>query len=140
MEARTPFHLAIPVGDLGRAREFYCGALRCPTGREAERWLDLDFFGHQLTLHLVGSMPADTSFNVVDSEAVPVRHFGAILPRPEWEKLRDRLVSNGTDFVIAPTVRFAGQTGEQHTMFLRDPSGNALEFKSFADPAQLFAS
>lgn len=136
----TLFHLAIPVDDIARARAFYCDILGCRGGREAERWLDLDFFDHQLTLHLVAAMPADIAINEVDAAAVPARHFGAILSVPEWEQLRDRLIAHNTAFVIAPTLRFAGQVGEQYTLFFRDPSGNTLEFKSFPRPEELFAS
>lgn len=136
----TLFHLAIPVDDLARARAFYCDILGCGTGREDERWLDLDFFDHQLTLHLVETMPEYAAANEVDGAVVPAGHFGAILPLPDWQRLRDRLAAHNTQFVIGPTLRFAGETGEQHTMFFRDPSGNALEFKSFSNPEQVFAS
>ena len=136
----APFHLAVPVHDLAAARTFYCGTLGCGTGRTASRWIDLDFFGHQVTLHLVDDDDAATATNAVDGDDVPSRHFGIVLPRPEWEALAARLEAAGTKFLISPRIRFAGETGEQATMFLLDPSGNALEFKSFADPAQLFAT
>ncbi len=134
----APFHLALPVTDLDAARGFYVDLLGCGTGREDERWLDLDFFGHQVTLHLTDGDDAVAS-NEVDGDRVPVRHFGVVLPVQEWESLAERLRSAGVAFLIEPRVRFRGLPGEQHTMFLRDPCGNALEFKSFADPDQLFA-
>lgn len=135
-----PFHLAIPVTDLAAARRFYCEAIGCRTGRTATRWIDLDFFGHQVTLHLVDDVDGAARTNPVDGDAVPSRHFGVVLPRPEWEALAARLETAGCEFLLTPRVRFAGEVGEQATMFLLDPSGNALEFKSFADPSQLFAT
>ena len=138
--ALQPFHLAIPVHDLCAAEAFYCDLLNCARGRTAERWTDLDFFGHQLSLHLVETMDAGPDTNPVDGDAVPARHFGVVLRRPDWQSLADRLTAAGTEFLISPRIRFAGETGEQATMFLHDPSGNALEFKSFADMTQLFAS
>ena len=136
--ARPPFHLAFPVDDLEAARAFYHGLLGCAVGREAERWIDFDFFGHQVSAHLVDSTGEDTR-NEVDGEEVPVRHFGAVLPRAQWQELADRLREAGQEFLIGPTVRFEGQAGEQATFFVRDPAGNALEFKSFNDPGRLFA-
>ncbi len=132
------FHLAIPVNDLDAAREFYCGLLGCPVGRTSSRWVDLNFYGHQLTLHLTQRENVAAACNEVDSEQVPVRHFGAILEPGAWEALRDRLTAARTEFLIKPTLRFKGLPGEQQTMFLRDPSGNALEFKSFEDPDYVF--
>ena len=134
----VPFHLAVPVDDLERARGFYLDLLGCATGREDARWLDLDFFGHQLTLHLAESGGGEAA-NAVDGDAVPVRHFGVILAPSDWQALADRLAAAGVEFLIEPRVRLRGQPGEQRTMFLRDPAGNALEFKSFADPARIFA-
>lgn len=134
----TPFHLAVPVDDLELARRFYVERLGCATGREDVRWLDLDFFGHQVTLHLAETS-AEEADNAVDGDRVPVRHFGVILAPGEWQALADRLTAAGVDFLIEPRIRFRGQPGEQRTMFLRDPAGNALEFKSFADPARIFA-
>ncbi|MEO1035595.1 MAG: VOC family protein [Pseudomonadota bacterium] len=132
-----PFHLAIPVAELDGTRAFYCDVLGLGVGREDAHWLDLDFFGHQVTLHVaVGTESLPT--NEVDGKDVPVRHFGIVLPVPEWQALADRLRSCAVDFLIEPCVRFAGEPGEQHTMFVRDPSGNVLEFKSFADRAALF--
>lgn len=134
-----PFHLAFPVADLEATREFYVNRLGCKVGREAEKWIDFDFFGHQISAHL---KPAETRLaatNEVDGDAVPVRHFGVVLDWPEWERLGRSLQDAGTAFIIEPHVRFAGEVGEQGTFFLLDPSGNALEFKSFKDPARLFA-
>jgi len=135
----TPFHLALPVNDLAQARGFYGTTLGCVEGRSAERWVDYDFFGHQLSLHLADSAGI-ASHNPVDGDAVPIPHFGVILHWDVWQDLAQRLEAAGTDFVIAPRIRFAGQVGEQATMFFLDPSGNALEFKSFRDPARIFAS
>jgi extradiol dioxygenase family protein len=135
--ALPAFHLAIPVDDLAAARRFYGGLLGCLEGRSAERWIDFDLRGHQLVAHLAPGMARAT--NPVDGEDVPVPHFGLVLPMDEWRALAERLTSAGVEFVIPPTVRFAGQPGEQATMFLRDPAGNALEFKAMADPAKLFA-
>ncbi len=134
----APFHLAVPVDDLERARGFYVDLLGCATGREDERWLDLDFFGHQVTLHLAEADGSEAA-NAVDGDDVPVRHFGVILAPADWQALAARLGAAGIDFLIEPRVRFRGQPGEQRTMFLRDPAGNALEFKSFADPCRVFA-
>lgn len=139
MAALRPFHLAVPVGDLDTARAFYCDLLGCGTGRSAPRWLDLDFFGHQVTLHRVDDTDDGVATNAVDGDDVPARHFGIVLDPADWRALAERLQSEGVEFLIEPHVRFAGEVGEQATMFLLDPSGNALEFKSFADPAQLFA-
>lgn len=134
-----PFHLALPVRDLQAARNFYCGTLGLGIGRRAERWIDLDFYGHQVTLHLVDDNVAAADTNPVDGDNVPTRHFGVVLAMGAWRALADRLAAAGCDFVIEPRIRFEGEVGEQATMFLLDPSGNALEFKSFADLTQLFA-
>jgi uncharacterized protein len=134
-----PFHLAFPVDDLAAAREFYGSLLGCPEGRSSERWIDFDFFGHQIVAHLAPEAVRERVSNPVDGEEVPVPHFGVVLPMEEWTALAQRLEQAGTEFVIPPTVRFAGQAGEQATMFLFDPAGNALEFKAMADPANLFA-
>jgi uncharacterized protein len=133
-----PFHLAFPVHDLEAARGFYGGLLGCPEGRSSAEWIDFDFFGHQIVAHLAPGAPRRHQ-NEVDGEHVPVPHFGAVLPMEAWEQLAERLRSAGTDFVIAPTVRFRGLPGEQATMFFLDPSGNALEIKAMRDPANLFA-
>lgn len=135
----TPFHLAIPVHDLTTARVFYGTLLGCSEGRSAERWVDFDLFGHQLSVHLAdhGRIRAH---NPVDGDAVPIPHFGVILRWEDWHALADRLRAADQEFVIEPRIRFAGQVGEQATMFFLDPSGNALEFKSFRDPARIFAT
>jgi len=135
---RPRFHLAFPVRDLAEARAFYGGLLGCPEGRSAPDWVDFDFFGHQIVAHLA---PGETGpmTNLVDGEAVPVRHFGAILEPLVWRALADRLTAAGARFLIEPQTRFKGLAGEQATMFVSDPSGNALEFKAFTDDAQLFA-
>ena len=135
----SPFHLAFPVDDLAAARRFYGELLGCPEGRSAEEWVDFDLFGHQIVAHLAPGETRRRSINEVDGEDVPVPHFGVVLGMDEWKSLADRLKSAGVKFVIAPTVRFEGQPGEQATMFFLDPAGNALEFKAMADPANLFA-
>ncbi|HWJ37979.1 MAG TPA: VOC family protein [Sphingomicrobium sp.] len=134
-----PFHLAFPVDDLAEARAFYGGILGCAEGRSANEWVDFDLFGHQIVAHLAPDEVRARSTNEVDGEHVPVPHFGVVLPMADWKTLAGRLEGAGVDFVIAPTIRFAGQAGEQATMFFLDPSGNALEFKAMADPAKLFA-
>lgn len=136
-----PFHLAIPVDDLAAARRFYGDLLACPEGRSSPEWIDFDFYGHQLVCHLDKRPPQDRTAvsNLVDGHGVPVPHFGLVLDLPRWEELRDRLLAGGTEFVMQPTVRFRGQVGEQATMFFRDPAGNNLEIKAFADLSQLFA-
>jgi extradiol dioxygenase family protein len=137
-----PFHLAFPVNDLAAARTFYGELLGCAEGRSSDEWIDFDFHGHQIVAHLSGPNDqgaGDRTSNPVDGHDVPVPHFGLVLSMEDWEALADRLRAADTDFVIEPTVRFKGQPGEQATMFLRDPSGNALEFKAFADTGQLFA-
>ncbi|CAN5299739.1 VOC family protein [soil metagenome] len=133
------FHLAFPVHDLGAARRFYGELLGCAEGRSSPDWVDFNFHGHQIVAHLAPDEAGHRQSSQVDGEDVPVRHFGAILPMAEWQSLADRLVSNGTRFIIEPQVRFKGQVGEQATMFFLDPSGNALEFKSFNDMSQVFA-
>jgi extradiol dioxygenase family protein len=134
-----PFHLAFPVDDLSAARGFYGELLGCAEGRSAEHWVDFDLYGHQIVAHLAPEAAKARATNPVDGEAVPVPHFGLVLPMAEWKALAERLEAAGTSFVIAPTIRFAGEPGEQATMFLLDPAGNALEFKAMADPAKLFA-
>jgi len=134
-----PFHLAIPVRDLTEARAFYGGLLGCPEGRSSAQWVDFDFFGHQLVAHLSPDEAGPARTNEVDGDAVPVRHFGVVLPWEELPALERRLKDRGVAFLIEPHVRFRGAPGEQATMFLLDPSGNALEFKAFRDPSRLFA-
>jgi len=134
------FHLAMPVHDLAAARKFYGGLLGCIEGRSADSWIDFDLYGHQFVAHLDRSAVAPVALtNPVDGDAVPVPHFGVLLSPGEWDRLAERLRAAGTSFVIEPHTRFAGDVGEQSTMFLLDPSGNALEFKAFADDSQVFA-
>jgi extradiol dioxygenase family protein len=133
------FHLAFPVRDLAEARAFYGDLLGCPEGRSSNEWIDFDFRGHQIVAHLSPGELGKDATSPVDGEDVPVRHFGVILTLPEWEALAERLKAAGTRFVIEPQVRFKGLPGEQATMFFLDPSGNALEFKAFADDAMVFA-
>ncbi len=133
------FHLAFPVRDLNEAREFYAGVLECGEGRSSAEWIDFNLFGHQIVAHLAPSENFKQHFNEVDADHVPVPHFGIVLPMDEWRNLAEKLKSKGVEFVIDPKIRFAGETGEQATMFFLDPSGNALEFKSFADFSQVFA-
>jgi extradiol dioxygenase family protein len=137
----SPFHLAIPVYDLLAARNFYGQTFGLPEGRSSEQWVDFDFFGHQLVIHEQPKNPSQEklSGNPVDGHDVPVPHFGIILKWEEWEVLSERLLSHGTKFVIDPYIRFKGEVGEQATMFLLDPCGNALEFKAFKDMSLLFA-
>jgi uncharacterized protein len=135
--ALPPFHFAFPVDDLAAARAFYGGMLGCPEGRSADHWVDFDLYGHQIVAHLAPGAARVT--NPVDGEAVPVPHFGIVLPMAEWTALAERLTQADVDFVIPPTVRFAGQPGEQAAMFFLDPAGNALEFKALGEPANLFA-
>jgi len=138
MSAIRPFHLAILVHDLEKAREFYGGVLGCSTGRESENWIDFNFFGHQLVTHLDKSMNISDFTNTVDGDRVPVPHFGIILKRKDWYTLAHNLSSSNIDFIIEPRTRFKNNTGEQSTMFIKDPSGNALEFKSFHDDGHIF--
>ena len=133
------FHLAFPVDDLAQARRFYGELLGCPEGRSSKDWVDFNFYGHQIVAHLSPGEAGHRNTSAVDGHDVPVRHFGAILPMAEWEKLAAKLQAAGTKFVIEPHVRFKGQVGEQATMFFLDPSGNALEFKAFGDLSQVFA-
>jgi extradiol dioxygenase family protein len=139
MSTRPGFHLAIPVDDLGRARAFYGGVLGLSEGRSASSWVDWNFYGHQMVTHRVPGGPTRAGSSEVDGHAVPVPHFGLVLSIEEFHALADRLRDAGTEFVIEPYLRFAGEPGEQWTMFLRDPAGNALEFKAFRDESQLFA-
>ena len=136
---RPRFHLAFPVHDLAAARAFYGGVLGCPEGRSAATWVDFDLHGHQIVAHLAPDDCRPATTNDVDGEAVPASHFGLLLGVDDWHALVDRLRAADVDWVIEPTLRFAGEPGEQHTCFLLDPSGNALEFKAFADDGQVFA-
>lgn len=134
-----PFHLAFSVSDLAKARDFYGGLLGCPEGRSSETWVDFDLYGHQIVAHLVSASAGPVHRNPVDGHGVPVPHFGVVLDWGAFHSLADRLRAKGVRFEIEPYVRFAGQVGEQATMFFFDPFGNAIEFKSFRDPARLFA-
>ena len=139
MSTLPPIHLAFPVTSLAGARAFYGVLLGCPVGRSSEDWVDFDFHGHQIVAHLAPEEARAVAAHDVDGDAVPVRHFGLVLPMDAWQALAGRLRAAGTRFVIEPHIRFPGQPGEQATMFLLDPCGNALEFKAFADPSRLFA-
>lgn len=135
-----PFHLAFPVHDLDAARAFYGGLLGCREGRSSDHWIDFDLGGHQIVAHLDPAARPVAVSNAVDGHDVPVPHFGVVLTMADWQAMADRLEAAGVAFGIAPHIRFKGQPGEQATMFFRDPSGNALEFKAFADDAMIFAS
>lgn len=140
MSKLSPFHLAIPVHDLAAAREFYGRMMGCEEGRSSARWVDFNFLGHQLVCHLDDDMQADVRLhNEVDRVQVPVPHFGVVVSKEDWQYLADRFAAFGADFLVEPRVRFRGTVGEQATFFVRDPSGNALEFKAMADPERLFA-
>jgi extradiol dioxygenase family protein len=134
-----PFHLAFPVHDLQATRAFIVDVLGARVGRESDRWVDFDFFGHQVTAHLDASArPA--AANPVDGKQVPTFHFGVVLEWSEWEALGRRLQAQGLEFIIEPYVRFQGEVGEQGTFFIKEPSGTGIEFKSFRDMGQLFAA
>ncbi len=134
-----PFHLAVPVDDIQKAREFYSGIMGFEEGRSDTNWVDYNFFGHQFVIHYQAANESSSGSNPVDGHEVPVPHFGVVLTWEDWHSLRDRLVNHGITFVIEPYIRFEGKPGEQATMFFKDPSGNALEFKAFKDLRQLFA-
>ena len=140
MNKLTPFHLAIPVQNLEKCRVFHRDILKCTEGRSSEKWVDFNFFGHQLVIHQKKSHQASSALesNPVDGKDVPVPHFGVVLEWEVWQKLSDDLKSNQIKFVIEPYIRFEGEVGEQATMFFLDPEGNALEFKAFKDMEQLF--
>lgn len=140
MTQRPRFHLAFPVDDLDAARRFYGELLGCAQGRESESWIDFDFHGHQIVAHLSPELCGENPANPVDGQQVPVRHFGLLLDYDAFDALAELLEAAGADFVIEPYLRFEGQAGEQKTMFIRDPAGNALEFKAFADDGQVFAT
>lgn len=137
---QRPFHLAFAVIDLAAARHFYGNVLGCEEGRSSGHWIDFNLYGHQIVTHLDETAKPPAKTNPVDGENVPIPHFGVVLTMAQWDALAERLKAHDTDFVIAPTVRFRGETGEQATMFFLDPTGNALEFKAFADDDQLFAT
>jgi len=133
-----PFHLAIAVNDLEQTEDFYTTKLGCSIGRRCEKWIDFNFFGHQLSVHLKPEEVSDAKRNEVDGKSVPVRHFGLVLAWDNWCDLAEKLEQQNTDFIISPYIRFKNKPGEQATMFFQDPSGNALEFKSFKDMSKLF--
>jgi len=136
----APFHLAFPVSDLEETRTFYTDILGCSTGRSSDSWIDFNLYGHQVVAHLSPQEAKESAMNAVDGHGVPVRHFGVILEMSEWEELAEHLKSHDIEFIIEPYVRFKGEAGEQATMFFLDPSGNALEFKAFANRDQIFAT
>ena len=135
-----PFHLAFPVHDLIKAREFYEQIMGCGVGRTSDTWTDFNLYGHQIVAHLVKAYQPARFTNPVDAHDVPVPHFGLVLDMTDWQELANHLVEKGIEFVIKPYIRFQGEVGEQATMFFLDPSGNALEFKAFRDPSQLFTT
>ncbi len=133
------FHLAFPVKDLETSRKFYGEVLECAEGRSSNEWIDFNLFGHQIVAHLAPEASGVRHKNEVDADHVPVPHFGIVLPMDEFKSFAEKLKSKGVEFIIEPKIRFAGEVGEQATMFFLDPSGNALEFKAFADFSQVFA-
>jgi len=137
MSERPPFHLAFPVHDLAEARHFYGELLECPEGRSSDKWVDFNFYGHQIVAH-VSDEAASKASSRVDGDNVPVRHFGVVLQMSEWRAIAQRLEDAGARFIVEPHVRFVGEAGEQATLFVLDPSGNALEFKAFGNPDRLF--
>ena len=138
MSQLTPFHLAVPVNDIEEARKFYSKVLKCKEGRSSDAWIDFDFYGHQVVVHRDPNHRGHNHSNIVDGHSVPVPHFGVVMDCEDWQKLADSLKKDKVRFVVEPYVRFKGEKGEQSTMFLLDPSGNALEFKAFKDPKKLF--
>ncbi|WP_342629911.1 VOC family protein [Nguyenibacter vanlangensis] len=135
----NPFHIAFPVDDLEAARRFYGELLGCPEGRSSDTWIDFDLFGHQIVAHRVGDDSKNDRCGLVDAKEVQIPHFGVVLDMEDWKALAEKLTARGTEFVMPPQIRFVGMPGEQATMFLLDPAGNAIEFKAFADMKQLFA-
>ena len=133
-----PFHLAFPVHDLSLAKKFYTNTLLCKVGRSSDEWIDFNLFGHQIVAHLDNSMDFENSRNIVDGKKVPVRHFGIVMKWNKWHQFVDHLTNENVDFLIEPHIRFKGKPGEQATFFIKDPSGNALEFKSFKDKKMIF--
>ncbi|XLS28442.1 VOC family protein [Flavobacteriaceae bacterium M23B6Z8] len=141
MSKISPFHIAIPVHNLDECRIFYRETLGCQEGRSSDHWVDFNLFGHQLVIHYKpAAEKEDLHHNAVDGKEVPVPHYGVVLPWDEFHQFADVLKSKGVNFIIEPYIRFQGKTGEQATMFFKDPAGNALEFKAFKDIDQLFAS
>lgn len=139
MSQLSPFHLAIPVDNIEKCRNFYTNILNFEEGRSSDHWVDYNFFGHQLVIHYKAKVEDDSHTNPVDGKDVPVPHFGVVLPWESFHKFADQIKAKGISFIIEPYIRFEGQVGEQATMFFKDPSGNALEFKAFKDVSQLFA-
>jgi uncharacterized protein len=135
-----PFHFAFFVSDLASTRRFYGEILGCREGRSTETWVDFDFFGNQISAHTTGAVTATQNTGLVEGVRVPMPHFGALLQWEEFGALQDRLYAAGLSFILEPRIRYAGQPGEQATMFLLDPSGNALEFKSFRNPEHIFTA
>lgn len=142
MSQLSPFHLAFPVDNLEAARHFWGEVMGCPEGRSSNAWCDFNFYGHQIVAHLAPAIvgKARHGTNPVDGDDVPVPHFGIVMDMEDWKALAERLIAKGVTFDIAPRIRFAGQPGEQATMFFRDPAGNAIEMKAFADRSRLFAT
>lgn len=140
MQDYPRFHLALPISDIEKARQFYVGVLGCRVGREAENWIDFDFFGHQLSLHVKPEDVQEAKKNEVDGDDVPVRHFGFVAKWQDWHELAEKIKNNGIKFIIEPHIRFKGQVGEQATMFFTDYDGNAIEIKAFKDITKLFAA
>ncbi len=132
------FHLAFPVHDLEKAKTFYTSTLGCPLGRESDNWIDFNLYGHQVVAHLSPKDCMNTKTNPVDGDSIPARHFGVILPWADWEELCKILISRNIEFLIEPRIRFKNVSGEQGTFFIQDPSGNALEFKSFKNDNDVF--
>ncbi len=139
MQKITPFHIAIPVHNLDECRTFYREILECEEGRSSDHWVDFNLFGHQLVIHYKPKAEADLHTNPVDGKNVPVPHYGVVLPWDTFQSFSSQLQQKGVEFIIEPYIRFAGEVGEQATMFFLDPAGNALEFKAFKDMGQLFA-
>ncbi len=140
MKNIRPFHVAFPVTNIAATRKFFEEVLDCKIGRSAERWVDFDLYGHQISAHLTDDPIQEPPANEVDGKKVPIKHFGVILEWDQWHQLAERLEKHNIDFIIKPHIRFEGKVGEQATMFFLDPSGNALEFKAFKDDASIFQS
>lgn len=136
---KAPFHLAFPIREIESARTFYRDVLGCQIGRESDHWIDIDFFGNQISGHVTDVVEPRTTTEV-DGIDVPLRHLGALLDRQSWDTLRERISSHGVEFLIPPTVRYEGKPGEQATMFIQDPSGNGIEFKTFTNADEVFVS
>ena len=132
-----PFHMAFAIDDKEKARRFYGDIIGCKVGREADNWIDFDFFGHQISAH-INRDPKSTATSKVGDELVPLHHFGAVLPWDTWTALIERIKANKVAFLLAPHIRFEGKPGEQGTFFIKDPAGNAMEFKSFRNPDAMF--